>query len=440
MSEYFTISYEQALDYLKTLSKGQINYLKYQYNTDDIEELANIVSDKDLINLGFVPNEKTIEDIDYKYPVINDICEYLINLDEDTLYNLMNKYDCCNIDDLAIAITDSELDFLGYCKENCSSVNEKKQIKCDFDYDEDFDYLEDVPYDTEYEYLYSNDQGDYFIFDEDYDYDSFKCCLDSNIVDTCDIIDENFNNKKVVRVQKHKYPVSEEVIINKTLNPAIFDEQHKMLPEIREQLLKYISDFADSMSKKDVKINYIDAYLIGSNAGYLYTPESDIDVHIISADILNPIDAENLFTEFDIYETENPLFINGSKVELGIEDNYNIIMDNLNARQYSIFNDEWVNDSDKFEIFSEEDITKVEGYENIVEKYTQRINNVVDNDSYNEALLLKQEIRQNRSDDLANIGALSMGNIVFKELRNNGSYKKLRDYIRDKELGDVVNE
>ena len=181
--------------------------------------------------------------------------------------------------------------------------------------------------------------------------------------------------------------------------------------------------------------------MIGSNAGYLYTPESDIDIHILSAKQIEIEVAENLFDECDIYEAENPLQIGEYNVELGIEDGYDILVDNKEQRKYSLINDDWVNNSDEFENFKPEDIDKVEGYEEIVNEYTDKINNAVDNDEYNQALLLKQEIRQNRSDDLANIGSLSMGNVVFKELRNNGSYGKLRTYILNKDLmGEQQNE
>ena len=150
--------------------------------------------------------------------------------------------------------------------------------------------------------------------------------------------------------------------------------------------------------------------------------------------LLDINDAENLYNEADIFETENPLMIGDSNVEIGIEDGYDITMDNKDARRYSIISDEWVNDSDKLEEYKPEDVSTVDGYEKIVDKYTEEINNAVDNDEYKIAVALKQEIRQNRSNDLANIGSLSMGNVVFKELRNNGSYKKLKDYIASKEL------
>lgn len=327
------------------------------------------------------------------------------------------------------------------------------------EYHEDMDFMEDIPPALRVYVINGNiheidqdgdedDSGFTLACDDEMDFARFREALDPTLVDSCEMVTEgvDFGNKCVFNVKPHKFQVQEEVVLNKELNPAIFDENHKVKPEVREQLLDYVEGFAKAMSDKDIDVDYTDICLVGSQAGYVYTPESDLDIHLISANQLSPEQAERLFEEFDLYEAEHPLMIptstevdgdgdmgsTGIPVELGIEDGYDIQVANPQDRRYSLVDEEWVNDSDKFEQFTNEDMEKVKGYEAIVNEYNDRINDVVDNDEFMNAMILKAEIRKNRSDDLASKGTMSMGNVVFKELRNIGAYDKLKAYIAGK--------
>lgn len=459
--KYFKFPYKEVLNFLRTSESIDLNNLYDTYNIvgeDEeykLQQLADTISDDDLSAYGFEPSdsEEDIEDEEIEdfnqYSDIDDIVLFLEKeLDDYDLKALMNKYDCYTVEDLAIVLTDAELESLGYA--DLESIEDEEDInELEFDeipcfgncYVEDLDYIEDVDKSIPLMFIKSTDDGDMFITDDDLDFNKIKESLDTNLVDTCEELGKDEDGHVVFNIKKHEYPVDEEVVIETELNPNLFDSEHKLLPDVKEQLINYVDGFINQIDNEDIKINYSDIVLVGSNAGYLYTPESDIDIHIISDKQVDLDNAEELFNKFDLYEDENPLMIGNAKVELGLEDGYDIALDNKDARRYSLLTDEWLNNSDKFEEFKPEDIHKVDGYEDIVNDYTEKINNVVDNDNYNEASILKQEIRQNRSDDLANIGSLSMGNVVFKELRNNGSYGKLRDYLLYKSIvGDNQNE
>lgn len=450
----FQFPYEKVISFLNSLDEEQLKSLYDKYNTSDVRQLADMVSDEDLLILGYNTTEDEQNDsIYYQYSDVDNVIKFLSTIDRDILEYYMNHYNCNELSDLALALTDSELSDLGYkgeiIDESLDDYDDELEDYGDneeyydmySDYDENQDYLEDIPSNIKYYVLDKNNH--IYAVDTEYDYYNFKNNLDPLLIDSCEVCENysDISNKVVFNVTPHQYEISEEVVINDELNPEIFDSEHKMLPEVRDQILEYVNTFTEKMSQQDVNIDYTDVTLVGSNAGYLYTPTSDIDIHLISAYQIDLNDAENLFNEFDLFEAENPLFINNSKVELGIEDGYDIIMNNKNARRYSLIDDVWVDNSDEFEVFKKEDINQVSGYEDAVQKYTDKINNVVDNDEYKEALLLKEEIRQNRSRDLAEIGSLSMGNVIFKELRNNGSYGKLKDYLKSKELElGVMNE
>ena len=514
MTNYFSIPYDKAIEFLQELSENELKDIYDKYNTSNVEELAELISDNDLVALGYKVEEKLSEseedprkkhgpyryitkhgigpgtlpkdvnlvkweDLDnYKTAIWTDrflttkeledydiypeniqegyssdfesVVEFLTDLDTDTLEDLMRQYDTNRIEDLATAITDFELEDLGF---NASSLeeNEEDHHNIEFeendmydyenDYDEDLDYLEDVPSDIKFSIL--DKDGNLFTVEHEEDFYRFKDALDSNLVESCEletVVDSDSKPCYILNVVPRRYDekVSEEVVINSELNPKLFDNEHKMLPEVKEQIMQYLANFEQLMSEKDIPVEYDDIHLVGSNAGYLYTPESDIDIHYIWSHPLDVDIFEKLKDEFSMYTTENPLFIGENQIELNLEDGFNVSANS--NRRYSLINDIWVDDSDNNEVYTEADLAKVDGYEELVDDYTQKIDDVVDSDEYADALLLKQEIRQNRSDDLANIGALSLGNVVFKELRNNGAYGKLRNYIKEKENGYAIEE
>lgn len=437
---YYEFPYKKVLNYLSNnVSQEDLDALYSQYGIEpseeyaEVEQLAEVISDEDIKNLGYQA-ELDSEDVDYEqydYPDLQDIIEFLANLDADTIDELCTRYDTHDLEDVAIALTDTELENLGYVchdDEDCG-INELDFECPNYEYSDELDYLEDVPADIKY-IIVDSDEGLFAVNDEQ-DYNRFRESLDPILVEDCEIVDECLN-QVVFKVVPHKFEVSEEVIINQELNSDIFDENHVMKPEVKEQIIAYVDEFVKEMADKDVNIDYNDIMLVGSNAGYLYKPESDIDIHLMSMQPLSPETSSLLFDAFDMYEAENPLFINKSKVELGIDDGYENIVNS--ARKYSLVDDTWIDDSDKLEHYTEDDLTTVSGYEDVVNEYAKQIDEFVDNDMFVQASALKAELRKNRSEDLATIGALSMGNVVFKELREMGAYDKLRNYIREKEL------
>ena len=104
-----------------------------------------------------------------------------------------------------------------------------------------------------------------------------------------------------------------------------------------------------------------------------------------------------------------------------------------NPRRYSLIDELWVDGSDQNELYTDADLSAIDGYNEIVDNYTQQIDDIIDSDEYADAVMLKYELRQNRSEDLAQFGTLSLGNVVFRELRDNGAYGKLKEYIDSKE-------
>ena len=74
-----------------------------------------------------------------------------------------------------------------------------------------------------------------------------------------------------------KYSELLEKLIIKRLNPAIW-KGADIDERVRKGLLQIVNDFLDGLR---VKINPEDIVLTGSSANYNWTPQSDIDVHIV---------------------------------------------------------------------------------------------------------------------------------------------------------------
>lgn len=458
----FKIPYSKTIQFIDSLTKQQQNMLYNKYNISEsvnsVKELADIVSDQDLIDLGYndfdddnftETEEDCISEEEYDAS-IDDVIDYLITLDEDVLLDLLHEYDAYSIEDLAIAITDTKLEQLGF---NCKKYNDDEEKYEDMssspeetfdyifgmlpEYEENFDFLEDI--DSDIPYYIIDSENLIFATDDEVDFQRFKECLDPNLVQYCECLTTESTpvKFKITPFDYNQKEISEEIVINDELNPLLFDENHKLKKDVKDQILEYVNNFSQLMQEKDIPVNYTDINLIGSNAGYLYTPDSDIDIHLIWASPMDPDNFEQMRAEFADYTLNNPLYIGNSAIELNLEDGYNMQADS--ARRYSLLSDIWLDDSDKNEVYTIDDLAKVEGYEKIVDDLTQQINDIISADEYADAVALKQEIRKNRSEDLATQGSLSMGNVVFKELRNNGAYGKLRNYIKEKET-EIIDD
>lgn len=463
LGNYFNLPYKNVVQFLMTNDEA-LNKLSNIYNdtlvdVKDKEEkakiLADIISDDELYELGFVSGELNDDEPVQNNSVKKDeILEFLSKLDDYTLDTLKTKYVTNSLDDIATAITDYELAQLGFDIITDSSATVEDICRSDYDwfdhdcYNEDLDYLEDIPCDVPYHFLYKTEDNQHvYVVPCESDFYRFKSYIDPNLVLYCepcdydDILhdiydtDGSYVTFMITPYNYYNEVIEESVVINSELNPLLFDEEHKLKPDIRNTILEYFDEFKTELANESIKPDVIDVQLIGSNAGYLYTPESDIDIHIILSQPLDVLRFKELDDKLALYVTRNPLVFEDTIVEFKFEDGFN--REATSQRRYSLIENNWVDDSDENEVYTVDDLASIEGYEELVDKYSAEIADVIKNDEYKKALALKQEIRQARSDDLNEFGALSVGNVVFKELRNNGKYGELHNYIKSKEKDNM---
>jgi len=220
--------------------------------------------------------------------------------------------------------------------------------------------------------------------------------------------------------------IAEETVrlYNSGLNPMFWNPDSTLKPDIRKQLLLIAYDF---LKESEVKINVLDIRLLGSLAGFNYTQESDIDLHI-TTDMkqLGIPDAQILRFGKGIstkWNEEHDIRIHGHKVELFIEDVKSV---NRAAGIYSLFYDKWLRVPQRLNIkFNKE------GIKSLYYDLTKKIDDAI---STNEVIQMRdvlKRISDMRKSGLDHIGEFSNENIVFKILRSKGWIEKIKNAAND---------
>src|SRR5271157_3568123 len=109
-------------------------------------------------------------------------------------------------------------------------------------------------------------------------------------------------------------------IYNDTLCPDLWDSAMHLDPHIRSNLIQMAYDFYE---KTKLPAPIVDVYLMGSGANYNWTPDSDVDVHIIidySKLQMPPETAsKTVKTVGAQWNAEHSVLIKGHKVEMNLQ-------------------------------------------------------------------------------------------------------------------------
>lgn len=212
----------------------------------------------------------------------------------------------------------------------------------------------------------------------------------------------------------------------------VFDQR------VRRKLLRIANDFYEKYSELLKGRVIKDIQLTGSLSNYNYTNFSDLDVHIIVN--LDGIDDENpkiLKTAIDgirfVWNLRHNISIRGYDTELYLQSEDE---PHDSSGLFSLLNNEWI----KTPVFSppvvdEMDVNKKYGsivFE--IDKLQTKLRDLSDLPSnakslYKRCIKLKDKIQKMRKESLSRDGEMSIGNLVFKKLRNEGYIEKLIDTI-----------
>ncbi len=215
------------------------------------------------------------------------------------------------------------------------------------------------------------------------------------------------------------YNLADAVKFNDKLNPRIWQGE-KMKPQVRAKLLQIAEDFKQSLGLSDLEVK--DITVSGSNAGYTYTPNSDIDLHLVVD--LPQADASEVYRElfdakkFQYNETHN-ITIGGYDVELYVE---NANQPPVSQGMYSVVNDDWINIPRKRRATVDDNAVKSK-----YDVMKHRIESAIASKNFKRLTNTAVKIKKMRQAGLDRHGELGPENLAYKMLRTQGAIKALYD-------------
>lgn len=228
---------------------------------------------------------------------------------------------------------------------------------------------------------------------------------------------------------------------NDDLNPKFWDlyktknDEIKWVfdPLVRKKLLRISRDFFEKFEDLIGNAEISDVQLTGSLANFNYTEHSDLDVHVLIDFSKIKVQKEALKTAIDgirfIWNLRHDVVIRGHDVELYLQD---VSEPHTSSGLYSLLNNKWIREP-KFDppSIDEQDVNKK--FQGIVSEINKMESDLVVSSRlpkdaksmYKRLGNLKTKIQKMRKEGLDKTGEFSIGNLVFKKLRNDGYIEKL---------------
>jgi predicted nucleotidyltransferase len=240
--------------------------------------------------------------------------------------------------------------------------------------------------------------------------------------------------------------LKEEIVKNNELNSLLFNND-KLLPEVKEKLENITDNFIELLKENEIKVKLKDILVVGSNASYNYSKDSDIDLHIIVDGSMYEDKEKNELLDkiYNAYKTiwnsKYDVNINEIPVELYVE------LDNTGTKSngiYSVKKDKWIKKPIQKDI-PEIDYAKlneeVKNWENKYKKVLVVIDFFNNKKEYQKSIDKIDEYINNIYDlrqlSMKTDGEYGLGNLIFKEIRNNNYLnilKKIKTNITNKKL------
>lgn len=226
----------------------------------------------------------------------------------------------------------------------------------------------------------------------------------------------------------NKSKLNEAIEVHDTLNPLLWNKDNTMKQDVFEKLSNIAQEFLKFI---EIPLNIVDIEIVGSNASYNYNEKSDIDLHIIVNSEVNYIEPTILRQLYNdrkgAFNRDYELEINGLPVELYIED---VKDGNATNGRFSILKNEWVK-------FPEPITYEVPDISKDLNEILDKCFKTLQSSDAEEVRTLINDIYMMRKLGLAEDGEASVGNLVFKELRNMDIMSDLKDHyyeLRSEEL------
>ena len=223
------------------------------------------------------------------------------------------------------------------------------------------------------------------------------------------------------------YNLDDAVKFNDRLNPKLWDANEHLKPKVRDRLLEIAEDFREFLGITDLDLK--DITISGSNAAYTYTPNSDIDLHLVVAMPDNEVYRELFDAKKAQYNDQHNITIGGNDVELYIE---TAGEPPISQGMYSIINNDWIQVPRRVKSDVDDASTR-----NKFETVGHAIERSVGSGDLTRMDQLARKIKKMRQTGLEAHGEFGPENLAFKMLRSQGKIKELHDArirAKDQEL------
>jgi predicted nucleotidyltransferase len=227
-------------------------------------------------------------------------------------------------------------------------------------------------------------------------------------------------NKLTEAVEKHN-----------TLNSKLFTKEEMLKDRVRDKMLEIVDEFLADLKEQEIEIKVDDILLIGSNASYNYTKDSDIDLHVLANAKATKYEKDvaaalysayrSLFNknlDIEFYDIPVEIFVeteDSARVSNGI---------------YSVKKNKWVKKP------VQEDIPEYDtkALDELVDKWEAKCKELIDDikadklkDEKRVVKMLEDIYDKLRKKGISK-GEYSVENLAFKELRNKGYLDQFKDY------------
>lgn len=212
--------------------------------------------------------------------------------------------------------------------------------------------------------------------------------------------------------------LNEALELHEELNPKLWNANGTLKEEVYNKLMEVYNEFIEFIK---VPLNIVDVEIVGSNASYNYNDKSDIDLHIIVNSAVNYMEPELLQQFYNSkkgsFNDNYDLSIYNIPIETYIED---VSAGNATNGRFSLLKNEWVMQPVKHQ-YEIPDISEE------LNNYINKCTTVIAGDDAQAILDTINDIYMMRKLGLAEGGEASVGNLVFKELRNMDMLTDLKD-------------
>lgn len=225
--------------------------------------------------------------------------------------------------------------------------------------------------------------------------------------------------------------ITEAVEKHDKLNSKLFTKENLLKEQVRDKLLEIVDEFLNDLKEQDIKIKVDDILLIGSNASYNYTKDSDIDLHILAnvkATKYSEDVAESLYSAYrSLFNKQLDISLFGIPVEIFVETENSARVSN---GVYSVKKNNWIKKPEHQDIpdYDKDTLKKLtDTWEAKCDKLIADIEADKLTDEKKVVKLINDIYEKLRKKGVSK-GEYSIENLTFKELRNDGYLDKLKDY------------